>query len=669
MKMKKPHILILFLILQVSFFWSCSSKKNLRLANTSYEIGEYSLAIEKFRKSYRKTKGTTMEKAEMAFRMGQTYQAMGEYANASIWYRNAIRRKYPENKAMLYFADCQRAGQEFESAREWYLAYLDSVPGDERALNGLKACEKAVEWINKPSRYVVNIVKELNSKYRDYSPAYVGGKDNELVFTSSQDLATGNRKSSITGEKFADLFISDFEVQKQKWSIPKLLDENIIINTGEEEGAPSFSSNGNQLYFTRCRYDKTEDLGAEIYVSTQSRGEWSEPVKLELTGDSLIAAHPSLSADGQTLYFVSDRPGGFGGKDIWKAEKEGKDFGRPENLGPVINTPGNEAFPYIHRDGTLYFSSDYHTGVGGLDIFKAEKKGETTWVVENMGTPVNSSGDDFGITFADGEEVKGMFSSNRKGSRKDDIYSFYLPPKIFQANGEIFNKETGQRLDGATVRIIGTDGTMLRMRASGGRFQLKLKPETEYVIAAYKESFLNDKVRETTIGLEDSKNFRVELYLTPTDAPIKIENINYEFGKWELLNESKQALDSLVEVLNLNPTITIELMAHTDHIGSETANFELSQKRAQSVVSYLVEKGINPDRLVAKGYGETWPKKVTRELSRQYDFLKRNDELTEQFINTLTPEQQEIARAINRRTEFRVLSNDFHEKFDPEPGE
>ena len=321
-------------------------------------------------------------------------------------------------------------------------------------------------------------------------------------------------------------------------------------------------------------------------------------------------------------------------------------------------------YPF-RRNPLFFFGLPYWDG--GLDIFKAEKKEKTGWVVENMGTPVNSSGDDFGITFAPGEEVKGMFSSNRKGSRKDDIYSFYLPPKIFQVAGEVYNKETRQRLDGATIRIIGTDGTMLRMRAAGGKFQMKLNPETEYVFAAYKEGFLNDKIREKTIGLEDSKDFRLELYLTPTDAPIKINNINYEFASYELLPESIQALDSLVSILNFNPTITIELMAHTDHIGSDAANFQLSQKRAQSVVDYLIEKGINPGRLVAKGYGETWPKKVTRDLAKQYDFLKRGDELTEAFINNLTPEQQEIARAINRRTEFRVLSDDFHEKFDPEP--
>jgi peptidoglycan-associated lipoprotein len=259
-----------------------------------------------------------------------------------------------------------------------------------------------------------------------------------------------------------------------------------------------------------------------------------------------------------------------------------------------------------------------------------------------------------------------MFASNRKGSRGDDIYSFYLPPKIFRVSGEIYDKETSQRIDGARIRIIGTDGTNLKMRADDGKFQLKLNPETEYVFAAFKDGFLNDKGRESTIGLDESKDFRVDLYLTPTDAPIKVENINYKFGSFELQPQSISALDSLVEILNVNPTITIELMSHTDFVGSDQFNFDLSQKRAQVVVDYLIKKGINPDRLVAKGYGETWPKKITRALAKTYDFLKRGDVLTEEFISKLTPEQQEIAKGINRRTEFRVLSTDFHEKYTPE---
>jgi peptidoglycan-associated lipoprotein len=265
------------------------------------------------------------------------------------------------------------------------------------------------------------------------------------------------------------------------------------------------------------------------------------------------------------------------------------------------------------------------------------------------------------MTFIKGEVQKGLFSSNRKGSRGDDIYSFYLPPKIFNVTGEIASKETNQKIDGALIRIIGTDGTNLKMRADGGRFQFKLKPETEYVLAAFKDGYLNDKVRTSTVGLEDSKEFRYEFKLSPTDEPVRVNNINYAFGSYEITEESKLALDSVVQLLRLNPTITIELMAHTDHIGSAEFNSTLSQKRAQSVVDYLILKGITPARLVAKGYGETWPKKVTRTIAKQHEFLKRNDELTEEFIMTLTPEQQEIAKALNRRTEFRVLSNDFHE--------
>jgi peptidoglycan-associated lipoprotein len=278
-----------------------------------------------------------------------------------------------------------------------------------------------------------------------------------------------------------------------------------------------------------------------------------------------------------------------------------------------------------------------------------------------MKAPINSPGDDFGITFNKGEIDKGLFSSNRKGSKSDDIYSFYLPPKIFNASGEIFNKETNQRIDGAMVRIIGTDGTNLKVRANGGRFQYKLKPETEYVLAAFKDGYLNDKARLSTIGLEDSKDYKYIFKLAPTDQPIKVNNINYAFGSYEITEESKAALDTVVQLLVLNPTIKIELMAHTDFVGSDQFNSELSQKRAQSVVDYLISKGITPARLVAKGYGETWPKKVTREIAKQYDWLKRGDELTEEFILKLPPDQQEIAKAINRRTEFRVLSNDFHE--------
>ncbi len=644
---------------------SCGAGKSGRDALVSHEIGEYYRAIEKYRKASRKEKDR-IKRREYAYAIAECYHYIGDYERAALYYQNAIRRGHEDPEALFNLAEMQRNSQDYEDAIENYRLYLELKPGEERARKGLEAIRKTQEWIDNPTRHIINPIKEINSRESDYAPAFVAGRDNEIIFTSSRQAATGKRKSMVTGQKYADLFRTTFNVQRQKWEQPKLLDENLVVNSGDEDGAATLSSTGEQMIFTRCRYDKTEALGAELYSSSQSRGSWSEPIKVQVVRDSITAAHPAMNIEGTVLYFVSDMPGGYGGKDIWKAEKNGSAYNDPVNLGEAINTPGDEMFPFVRDNGELYFSSNYHMGMGGFDIFKAVENEDKTWTVENMGYPVNSPSDDFGIAFVEGEN-KGMFSSNRKGSRGDDLYEFMVPPKIFKAEGEVFDKQTGSHIDGANVRIIGTDGTSLRMRTQNGKFQMTLKPETEYVFAAFKDGYLRDKASANTIGLEDSKNFRFELFLAPTDAPVNLENINYAFGSWELLDESKTALDTLVAILMVNPTITIEIMSHTDHVGSDQFNFDLSQKRAQSVVDYLIERGISPQRLVAKGYGETWPKSVTRNLARQHEFLNRGDELTEQFILDLDEEQQETANAINRRTEFRVLSTDFIERFDAEP--
>ncbi|MDD4107187.1 MAG: OmpA family protein [Prolixibacteraceae bacterium] len=657
------YIRIIIISVITVFLASCGAGRLGRDALLSQEIGEYYKAVERYRKASRKEKDR-VKRREYAYAIAECYRYIGDYERAALYYKNAILRGYTEPSATLNLADMLRNTQDYEGAVENYRAYLEDFPNDARALAGLESITMTQEWIANPTRHIINPVKEINSRENDFSPVFAAGRDNEIIFTSTRKASTGKKESMITGHSYADLFRATFDVQRQKWDQPQLIDEYLVINTGDEEGAATLSSTGEQMIFTRCRYDKSMAMGAELYSTSQSRRSWSEPIKLQVVSDSLIAAHPALTPDGSELYFVSDMPGGFGGKDIWKAVKSGDSWTSPVNLGEEINTPGDEMFPYFRDNGELYFSSNYHIGMGGLDIFMAVKDVNGKWIVENMGYPVNSPYDDFGIAFVQGEN-RGMFSSNRKGSRGDDLYQFVVPPKIYRASGVVFDKETGNKIDGVTVRIIGTDGTNLRMR--GGEFQFKLQPETEYIFAAFKDGYLRDKGTASTIGLEESKDFRFEFYLTPTDAPINLENINYEFGSWELLPESRTSLDTLVALLMLNPTITIEIMSHTDHIGSEQFNFELSQKRAQSVVDYLIEKGINPQRLEAKGYGETWPKTVTRNLASQHDFLNRNEELTEEYILKLTEEQQEVARAINRRTEFRVLSSDFIEKFDADP--
>ena len=428
--MKNPVFPKIFLILFIVLLGACSASRHMNSGKVAFEIGEHYNAIEKYRKAYRSPK-LGEEKSEIAFKIAESYFRLSEFAKAVVWYKNAIRRNYADPLCMLHYADCLKATQKYEEAITWYQTYLGVKPDDQWATNSMEACKFAQEWLDKPGRYIVNAVRELNSKDSDYSPVFVGGRDNEVILTSNRDLVTGKKKSNITGTRYADLFTSKFEIQKQKWEKPTLLEENQLINTTSDEGAATLSARGDQMIFTRARFDKSKDLGTELYAANQSRGDWSEPTLIELVGDSIIAAHPSLSADGTLLYFVSDRIGGFGGKDIWVAkDKGGGNFEKPENLGPEINTPGDEMFPFIRENGELYFSSNYHPGIGGLDIFKAVEDEKGKWSIQNMKTPVNSPGDDFGMTFISGEVEKGLFSSNRKGSRATISIRFTCPRKF-----------------------------------------------------------------------------------------------------------------------------------------------------------------------------------------------------------------------------------------------
>jgi len=658
---KMRHFCLLILIGITS---SCTVSKHYNSAMTSFEIGEYTKSIASFRKVYSETKDR-QRKAEIQFKIAEAYYYIGQYRQAEGYYKSALIRNAGGKTTLLHYAETLRANEKYDEAIKNYKQYLDSVPGNKMALNGIESSEKTKDWLKSPSRYKIENLKDINSISNDYSASYAGVSDHEIFFTSSRKGSTGKKKSAITGEYSADVFRSSYNLQKNRWDKPQLVDELRIINTFDEEGAASFNTAGNTMYFTRCRYDKTASQGAEIFSATQLSGLWGDVAKLTIGSDSLMAAHASLSADGNLMYYVSDRPGGYGGKDIWvTTRKKGGSWEKPTNAGPEINTSGNEMFPYIRENGALYFSSNGHVGMGGLDIYVARKGEAGKWIVENMKSPLNSTGDDFAISFYPGEE-RGLFSSNREGSRKDDIYTFLLPPKIFEVEGDIFNKENGARINDAAVRLIGTDGTMLKMNAENGKFRFKLKPEVEYIVAAYKKGFLNAKLVASTVGIEEGKQFMVRMELTPADLPISVDNIYYEFGKWDLLPESVTALDSLAELLVQNPTTVIELMAHTDCRGDDATNSEISQKRAQSVVTYLIAKGIQSGRLVAKGYGKTAPKTVTKRLAKEYPFLKLGKELTCSFIESLPDEKdREICHQINRRTEFKVLSSDYKEKFE-----
>ncbi|HDP74709.1 MAG TPA: hypothetical protein ENN49_02345 [Bacteroidales bacterium] len=660
--MKRLLLIALGLVYLTSGNISAQPTKKLQKADALYNAGAYYDAISLYRDDIDKIK----DKKELSiylFKIGNCFRLIGQPHQAVLWYEKAIRRECPNPKVYFYYAEMLKMNEKYDLAIEQYQKYKVLVPNDPLADVGIQSCELAKQWIATPSGYEITNMRAINSKFNDFSPAYASSDYNILYFTSSRNGTTGNKTSAVTGEYFSDIFVTELD-NKGVWSTPKPLDET--INSQYDEGTPSLTPDGNHMFFTRCKVSKRNKLGCQILYSKLSDQGWLTPKELKLAADSMIVAHPAISADGTELYFVSNIPGGYGGLDIWKITREaGSDeWSAPINLGPQINTPGNEMFPYIHPDGTLYFSSDGHPGMGGLDIFKVKKNDEGQWVVENMRYPINSSADDFGIVF-EKEREAGFFSSRRKGGRGgDDIYMFYLPPINFNMIGKVLDEKTKTSIADATVKLIGSDGTIATMQTQGdGSFRFNLVPNTDYVIIASKKGYLNNKDKETTKGLTKSHDFSVSLPLTSTAKPIEIPNIFYDYDKWELRPESKEALDNLILILNDNPNITIELASHTDSRGSLEYNYELSQKRAQAVVNYLIENGIATDRLRAKGYAQTQPKVVDENLAAQYPYLIPGTVLDKKFIDSLTSEEQkETVHQINRRTEFRVLRDDYQGK-------
>ena len=654
-------VFALFLLLVLSE--GCTVSHQTRLAATSFDNGEYYKSIASYRKVYSKTKGRE-NKAVIQLKIGEAFYKIGQYRQAESYFKSAIFKDPSDETILLRYAEVLRANGKYDESIKSYQKFLTHQPKDERALNGIVSCKSIKEMLKNNTLYKIENLKEINSRWSDYAAVYPGLIETELVFTSTRDDATGKKKNAVTGEYYADIYRSVFNAERKKWDLPKRIDETMMVNTADEEGTPNFDKSGNTMYFTRSHSEKGVDAKVGIYESTLVSGTWGRAIKVAIGNDSLMAAHPSLSKDGDVIYFVSNRPGGFGGNDIWMSIKTGESkWGEPQNLGPEINTAGNEMFPFIRDNGELYFSSDSHIGLGGLDIFRATPIEKNKWKVENMGVPINSTGDDFAISFYPGEE-KGLFSSFREGSRGDDIYSFALPPKSYGVEGKLYNKETGEQVEGVSVRLIGTDGTMLRLKSENASFRFQLKPGVEYLVTAFKKGFLNAKANVSTVGLDLGKEFTVRMELTPVDQPISIDNIFYDLGKWNLLPESIASLDTMVYLLKQNPTVAIELMAHTDCRGNDADNLVLSQKRAQSVVDYLISKGIQQGRLIAKGYGEKVPKTVSVKIAKAHPFLKKGQILSCQMIEGLKKEdEKEICHQLNRRTEFKVTSSEYREKF------
>jgi len=668
-KVRGIFLLLLFFISSLIFAQNKYSKS----ADEAFTDQQFLTALTRYQKAYSKIKNNKVERDRISFRMAECYRMMNNMKKAEIAYKRLATGKYVKTdpKVLLYYADALKTNGNYKEAINQYKAYLEKVPNDARAQRGVETCNQAMEWIKNPGKYDVKWEKKINGKDDDYAPAYADKTHNSIIFTSDREAASGKDVDNWTGKKFSDLFIARKD-RKGDWNTPIPADATETINTKANDGVARFNSRFTTMYFTRCWDEPKKKNGCAILKVTRTGNtSWGDVEWLALAGDSsTVIGHPTISNDESTIYFSADLPGGYGGKDIWMATRKGKTKGsgysRPENLGPEINTPGDELFPFIRDDSILYFSSNGLPGMGGQDIFRSVRVNGKWTKPENMKYPINSPADDFGIVFNPDEPEEGYFSSNRPGGKGgDDIYSFVVPPLLFTLEGTVTDDRTLQPLQGALVKLNGTNGKTLQYNTDEkGKYSFnknQIAPNTTFDILVVKKDYFNEKGKETTVGLEKSKDLTRNFILKPIPKkPVVLPDILYDLDKYDLKPQFQDSLQGLISTLDANENIVIELASHTDTRGSDERNDILSQRRAQSVVDYLITRGIDPDRLTAKGYGKRVPRVLTKDITKDGTFFKTGTVLTDSLINSLsTTQEKEAAHSLNRRTEFSIVRNDF----------
>ena len=632
---------------------SCGADAYIKKGEKNLALGEYFDAANNFKQAYTRTPAKDKAaRGHISTKLAFCYDKMNASQKAVGAYQNVLRLGLADaNTHLLLGRQLLKTGA-YKAAETQFKIALDSLPGNKLANEGLISAQQAAQAKSEGSHYIVKRMDVFNSHRADYSPMYFGDDHNKLYFSSTRNEAKGDALSGITGAKPADIFVSERD-DKGKWSKPEPVQGG--LNTEYDEGACTFSPDQRTMYFTQCTTDPNYPRYAQVMTSARSDAAWAKATKLDISKDTLSSfAHPAVSPDGQWLYFVSDMPGGQGGQDLWRIRLTTNGLGEMENLGETINTAGNECFPTFRPNGDLYFSSDGHVGLGGLDVYVARQNTDQRWTIEHLGFPLNSNGDDFGLTF-EGPYNRGFFSSNRGDARGwDHIYAFEYPEIVQSIKGWVYEQD-GYELPAAQVFMVGNDGTNLKLNVlADGSFKQVVKPGVEYVMLATCKGYLNHKEELAVKPSETSHEYVLQFPLASITAPVLIDNIFYDLDKYTLRPESKQALDELVKLLNENPNVTIELSAHCDYRGTPEYNKVLAQHRANAVVQYLIEAGIAPQRLTPVGYGKEKPKTIRKKLTERYKWLKEGDVLTEDFITKLDKDKQEICNQLNRRTEFVV---------------
>ena len=682
-------ILVLFVCLSLATLANAQNKK-IKQADIEFAGQGYNSAAKLYIGEVTKIKNID-EKARVLYNIAECYRNTKRYGMSLDYYDKAINAKYDKKTADVYlnFGIALQEMDRLEDAVVQYNKYKERGGNGALADMRIQTCTNAAtakKSISK-SRYIAENVDFLNSTEEDFGLAYASKKWDEFVFTSARKESVGSGLSPINGDEFKDVFVAkmDKKFKFQGAAMPA----SITVNTESHEAAGAFDKDYKTMFFTRCGYDKKGRMGCDIYTANKQGENFATAELIDIinreSDDSTRVGQPCLSLDEQTLIFASNMPGGKGGRDLWYMtfDKKAKKWGNLTNLAS-INTVGDEYYPYLGEDGTLYFASNGYPGLGGLDIFKAKKTGEMTFSdVTAMPSPINSSSDDFAFIIdkkplADGVLMEGIFacyiSSNRPGGKgKDDIWHIYERPLEFTMTGTAYDKKTGNTLTGCKVTIVGTDGSTYNVvtDATGSFFldKTKVKIETKYTVDIQKENYIGTADKFSTKGAKESTNYQQDYFLIPVEIgkEYPMPTVLYPFTKSELLiNDEVNSADSLsylLNILNENPTFVVQLESHTDARGDTPSNDKLSQARAETCVRYLTSKGIAAERLVAKGKGESEPRiikdgdRLTNEIFAEFPV---GTTLDEAFINAITDKDaSERAHQLNRRTTFRILRTDY----------
>jgi peptidoglycan-associated lipoprotein len=639
-------------------------------ADKKYREGFFVSAVELYTKAADKAKKDPEAKACIAFQIAQCYRKIDDLKKATQAYQKAFKQGYSDPKGIWYFASILKKQGLYEDAKVQFDKYVKENPNDPRGPIAAKSCENAVKWIEKPTCYTVENKKDLNSAGNDFSPVFSSKKSDAIIFTSTREGAAG-KPDEITGEIPEDLFEAKLDKKGAKFSKPVPLSED--INSKQAEGASTMNKKFNTLYFTRCSSEKKAKgkVGCQIYEVKRNGDKWSAPVKMELAADTFVTGHPTLSADGNVMVFASNMPGGKGGMDLWMAkyDKKKKTFANPVNLGDEVNTASNEMYPFLRLDNRLYFSSDKLEGMGGMDIYKAEEVTAGQWgKADNMRYPMNSEGDDFGIVFK-GNEESGMFASNRKGGKgKDDIYTFGVTKSSVTMIITVKDENTKLPIAGAKVEAVNSAGEKKEYTTDGnGKITINPAPYNEdYGLTGTKVNYFSGKSSISTKGIDPVTTCKdttvsAEILIKPFDVPLNYE-VLFEFNRCYYYPEFVDTLDKIVKVLKENPTMRVELGAHTDARGDAKNNDTLAACRAREVVKYIISKGIETERLVAKGYGEREP----RVMEKDMEGFTKGQVLDEKFIASLSKEEdRERAHKLNRRVTMKKIDYNFVPKSAP----